>query len=231
MSKISIRYGTGFLINFNLEIRPITSTGKQIVVRRVEMLMSNLYKIIVTATKRFSSEHWMMLLKHFILVTCIHSVSIIIKTSVAWVTLLPIWQKLCYEANTKTLLQRPFQIEFTNVSTRSFVNSNEVNSSISATGSISFYVNLLQDVASVYAITEILVESTRGKYDLELVNKTINYCRFLSDRKYEPIAQVFYKMFSKSSNFPKSCPIRKVIMCEDCKGYEVFSSSLFKSNF
>lgn len=122
------------------------------------------------------------------------------------------------------MLQRPFQIKLSNFSAKSYISFIEVNSSISTSGSISFYVNILQDLPNMNSENKIMLETSSGEYDLAMVNKTINVCKLFTDRKYEPMIQVLYKLLTKTSNFPNSCPIRKVI---SAKYHEI---SLFISN-
>lgn len=69
-------------------------------------------------------------------------------------------------------------VEFTNVSSYSLVNFIEVNSSISTTGAISIYANFLQDVSNVYFKALIGIGTADQVYDLEFMNKTLNFCQF-----------------------------------------------------
>lgn len=115
----------------------------------------------------------------------------------------------------KSYFKRPFRLAVTKMSIKSFVNYGEVNSSISTSGAISIYVNILQDISEMNAKVVILIESSSGNYDLELVNKTINVCEFFRNRRYEPMLQVFYKSINKGGNLPKSCPLRKVMIADN----------------
>lgn len=85
-----------------------------------------------------------------------------------------------------------------------------MNSSISTDGSMSMFINVLQNVPQLYVKVKITLESSDGIYDLELINKTFNVCEFLNNPKYEPIVQVFYRALTKSGTFAKRCPIEKV---------------------
>ncbi|KAG4073783.1 hypothetical protein HA402_001007 [Bradysia odoriphaga] len=85
----------------------------------------------------------------------------------------------------------------------------DTNSSISSNGSISLFFNLRQDIPNLYAKVLITVNTTKRIYDLELINRTIDSCEFYRNTKYEPIAQVFYKLLTKNGKFPKRCPITK----------------------
>lgn len=131
----------------------------------------------------------------------------------AWVCIVMKINQMRYtRTNQLPYLKRPYVVEFTNVSTDSLVHYVQVNSSISANGSISIYVNFLRDVFNVYVKTVITVASADQVYDLELINKSVNFCEFLRNGKYEPILQVLYKIFNKNRSFPTSCPVRKVCM-------------------
>lgn len=57
----------------------------------------------------------------------------------------------------------------------------------------------------------VMVDSGNGLYDMEYFNRTINICRLLSEPKYEPFLQLVVRTTLPASNFPKKCPIRKVI--------------------
>lgn len=107
-------------------------------------------------------------------------------------------------------LKRPFQIKITNVSSKSYVDFLEMNSSISTNGALSLYINAVQDVSNLHAKVVILVLSSSGNYDLVLANTTVDVCEFYRNKKYVPILQMFYRTFTKTGTFPKSCPIRKV---------------------
>lgn len=111
----------------------------------------------------------------------------------------------------KKIPQRPFRVEISNVTTKTFVSSIEIKSTVSTGGSLSFYWNVLEDLPlPLYAKAKVMLKSSSGYYDLEMINRTIEVCKFFNDRKYEPILQVFFKLFIKTSKFPSSCPIRKV---------------------
>lgn len=154
-----------------------------------------------------------MLLKHLVFSVCLFGLSD------SWVTCQHIQSDPNKSEN--DIHQRPFRIDITKMSAETFVQHIAVNSSISpTTGSLSFYVNVLQNTPKVYANVEMLLASSNGAYNLVLVNKTINYCQLLHDRKYEPMLQTFYKLLTKSTGFPTSCPIRKVTKC-DRKVYKI----------
>lgn len=54
-------------------------------------------------------------------------------------------------------------------------------------------------------------ESANEVYDMEYINRTIDYCKFFSNKRYEPVLQVFFGIFAAKSDMARSCPIKKVI--------------------
>ncbi len=72
------------------------------------------------------------------------------------------------------------------------------------------FVNLAQTVPNVYVQAVITIETSDGIYDLQLINKTIDGCKFLHNPGYEPIVQVFYRELTRTGTFPKRCPFTKV---------------------
>lgn len=72
-------------------------------------------------------------------------------------------------------------------------------------------VNIIETVKSTYSHIELFLQSADGKYDLEIMNRTIDLCRLFRDVTYEPILQVGYRLYKSSSNFLRSCFIKKVI--------------------
>lgn len=56
----------------------------------------------------------------------------------------------------------------------------------------------------------VMVDNGNGLYDMELINRTVDICRLLSDAKYEPFLQTVLRTTLPSSNFPRKCPLGKV---------------------
>lgn len=53
-------------------------------------------------------------------------------------------------------------------------------------------------------------KNNKNKY-IEFTNKTVNVCRLLNNRRYEPLIGLIYDILSaKEPNLPQRCPIRKV---------------------
>lgn len=108
-------------------------------------------------------------------------------------------------------MKRPFQVRVTNISSISYVDFIQLNSSISTKGAFSLYVNALQDISSLHVKVLIMLGSAGENYDLQLLNRTVDACEFLKNRKHEPILQVFYKSVTNGEGvYPKTCPMPKV---------------------
>lgn len=73
-------------------------------------------------------------------------------------------------------------------------------------------VEILESVKSTYSAIELFLQSLDGKYDLEIVNRTIDLCRLFRDVTYEPILQVGLRLYKSNPNFIKSCFIKKVVL-------------------
>lgn len=114
------------------------------------------------------------------------------------------------------LFKRPFQFQFRNLSTQSFSKVIDINSSIS-NNEISIYANILEQLPNLYSKLILTFESTNEVYDMESINRTIDICRLFSDRRYEPILQIFYNIFTAKSGTSRRCPVKKVIIvCLTC---------------
>lgn len=64
---------------------------------------------------------------------------------------------------------------------------------------------------NVFVAVQFIFESSPDIYDMELMNRTIDFCRFLRDKRYEPILQIFYRIAREHTNFVTKCPVLKVI--------------------
>lgn len=123
-------------------------------------------------------------------------------------------------------LKRPYRIEITNVRSESFVNFIGINSTITTSG-LSVYANVLETMQNPYVKMLIMLQSSSGKYDLTLVNTTVNVCEFFGNRKYLPTLQVFYRALTKTGTFPKKCPVVKVKMYSFFCDLKVFEKQNF----
>lgn len=112
--------------------------------------------------------------------------------------------------NWNLCFQRPYTVQFKNVTSYSLNDICQINSSISNANSISVFVNVGRTIPSYYTKSLIKIETSDGIYGLELINKTLDTCKFFDDPTYEPIVQVFYRELTRTGTFPKRCPIEKV---------------------
>lgn len=107
-------------------------------------------------------------------------------------------------------LQRPFKFSLKNVVWKSFGNLTYANASLSPDGALSVFVQILENLNHPIAYTEVYVDSGNGQYDFEILNRTVNLCEFLRNKRYEPLLQIFYRIVSEGGSWPTACPIQKV---------------------
>lgn len=80
------------------------------------------------------------------------------------------------------------------------------------------YFNIRKDNLMLWSNTAIHFENKENEYTTEFMNKTINICKMLNNRRHEPFINALYQaVYEKMPTLPKRCPIKKV--------------SLFYSNF
>lgn len=72
------------------------------------------------------------------------------------------------------------------------------------------YANILKDLSQAFVDIEVLVDSGNEKFILRL-NKTINVCDFLINKKSNFFIATFYEIIVDHFEVPKRCPIPKVI--------------------
>ncbi|XP_067645143.1 uncharacterized protein [Eurosta solidaginis] len=65
----------------------------------------------------------------------------------------------------------------------------------------------LDDVHFTYAVA---LETNVGNYTT-LVNRTVNWCKFLKQRSIDPVLRVIYEDIQKHGNLFKNCPMKKGI--------------------
>lgn len=66
------------------------------------------------------------------------------------------------------------------------------------------------DYNTLFVNLAFYLEAQRGKYDLEVINRTIDFCDFLLHRESDPFVNIIFKVLSQYSNIPEQCPIKKV---------------------
>lgn len=109
------------------------------------------------------------------------------------------------------------------MSWKSFNRLTNINASLSPSGALSVFVEILEDVNHPFAHAEIYADSGTGQYDFEVINRTVDICKFFHKKRYEPLLQLVYKTISENGAWPTSCPIRKVVV-----SFIVWNSFLFK---
>lgn len=73
------------------------------------------------------------------------------------------------------------------------------------------YFNVLKDNIDLYSNVAVHLVTANTPSSTEFVNKTINICKLINDRRYEPFIRIFYLIFREySPNFFNRCPIKKV---------------------
>lgn len=88
-----------------------------------------------------------------------------------------------------------------------------VNITVYNDGAIDLFLDLKESLQNMYVHSEFFFEwSNAGNTNLELeiMNRTIDACKFFRDVRYEPILQMIYKSALEFGNFPTKCPIPKV---------------------
>lgn len=49
-----------------------------------------------------------------------------------------------------------------------------------------------------------------GSYDMVYMNKTVDICNFLKNKRSNAIFAIIYRLLSDYGNLPQTCPLRKV---------------------
>lgn len=107
-------------------------------------------------------------------------------------------------------IQRPYEVKIRNQSIYSIDDNVIVNSTLYSNGSLDVNMEITKPFPEMFVRSEMYLDSGLGKYELEILNKTINMCRIFQDPRYEPLLQLVYKIILQYGNFPKRCPIQKV---------------------
>lgn len=86
-----------------------------------------------------------------------------------------------------------------------------MNASIADSGLFNIYVEFLKTIRKPFMHTELYLESDRGNYDMELINRTTDLCEFYKTKTFKPLVQLILKSFeSYLPHWYKSCPVNKV---------------------
>lgn len=86
----------------------------------------------------------------------------------------------------------------------------EVNVSM-IKNAVNFHLRIKEEVPNPILLIESFFQSPdTGKYNVELMNRTIDVCLLYGNVLYEPLAQIVYKIIQEYGDVPKSCPIKAV---------------------
>lgn len=76
--------------------------------------------------------------------------------------------------------------------------------------SIDLQVNIVKGIQQMFVDLEVLHDSGDGFYDMVYMNKTVDLCMFLNNRKLNVFFDIAYKLLSDYGDLPKKCPLHKV---------------------
>lgn len=90
-----------------------------------------------------------------------------------------------------------------------------MNVTISPGGALNLFIKPSMDFDQFF-ITMVLKFSTKSSdnFDVNFMNKTIDFCKLVKEPRYEPLIKLGYKIFSEKTHLPQRCPIKKVVFCK-----------------
>lgn len=84
-------------------------------------------------------------------------------------------------------------------------------------GKLQGFYEFKRDSPLLAFTTVIHYEDDNSKFGIEFMNKTIDFCKMLRDRRYEPlVGSVYAAMETKVPSLPKKCPLKKVNVIHRC---------------
>lgn len=110
-------------------------------------------------------------------------------------------------------LQRPFKIIISNIEVETFSPKCRINASFAYadSGIFNIFVEFRKRIRNPFMHTDLYLESNNGTYDMELLNHTVDYCEFLKQSRFRPVAQLILKLFEEHfTHWFKTCPLNKV---------------------
>lgn len=119
-------------------------------------------------------------------------------------------QHLCITKTYYSKIQRPYKIIISDHSEEIYSPKCRINASFGDSGKFNYYVEYLSNIRFLFIHTAIYFQSDDGKYDLELLNRTVDLCKFYKNKRYEPILQAAYKVFEDYTTHWFKCPVNKV---------------------
>ncbi|XP_055856210.1 uncharacterized protein LOC129919376 [Episyrphus balteatus] len=75
---------------------------------------------------------------------------------------------------------------------------------------INCHFNVIEQLDDLYLTYAISLDNGEGNYTT-LINRSTNFCKFLTTKASEPILKVIYDDLLKHGNFFKACPLKKGI--------------------
>lgn len=73
------------------------------------------------------------------------------------------------------------------------------------------HINFVRDIPLAFIDLTVLHDSGGDKFDLVYMNKTVDVCQFLTNRKTNIFFDIVYKlMLDYATTLPDRCPLRKV---------------------
>lgn len=74
-----------------------------------------------------------------------------------------------------------------------------------------FYYDVKKDTLKLWINTAIHLQNNNKEFAIEFMNKTMDMCKILVNRRYDPVMGIFFEILKeKIPFFPKRCPIEKV---------------------
>lgn len=109
------------------------------------------------------------------------------------------------------IFQRPFILKFMSEKHEVFhPDIVDLNVTIHNQSCISVNVNVGRVITQLFLDIDIIFDSGGGTYDLVYMNKTMDLCMFLSNRKLNAIIDITYRILTAYGELPKNCPVQKV---------------------
>lgn len=110
-------------------------------------------------------------------------------------------------------IQRPYRIIITNHTAESYSPKCRLNATFDGSAPFAFDINVefLKTIRKPFIAVKIFCESDPGKYNMELVNRTIDLCQLIRNKRREPILQVVFRLLEGfQTHWFSNCPINKV---------------------
>lgn len=85
------------------------------------------------------------------------------------------------------------------------------NSTVDENSKISFYLNIKRDQTNAFVHVTYLFADKDGNYNMVYVNKTLDFCAFLANRRLDVVLRIAFAVGERFGHLPSHCPIKKVI--------------------